>query len=129
MSSYHILFISSWYPNRNNPGHGIFNRAFAEAAALRCKVSVIHVSADEKLKKGFETETTTEGKLFTVHVYYPGSVKKRSLFHKLIQHRRRLAACKKGYELIKENRGEPDLIQLNVVLPAGPGALMLSKKF
>ncbi len=121
----HILFISSWYPNRENASHGIFNRAFARAASLHSKVSVLHVMADDSVKHGFNTQLIDDGEIFTVYVSYPAS---RTPAGKLLQYRRRLKAAEIGYNQILQRRGKPRLIQLNVVLPAGIAAHALSKQ-
>jgi glycosyltransferase involved in cell wall biosynthesis len=129
MTELHILFISSWYPGRNNVTHGIFNRNFALAAALRSRVSVLHVSPDPGLTKGYSAESFDDAGIFTVQVYYPAAKRLPSFLGKIMQHLRRLHAYKKGFKIIREQKGLPDVIQLNVVLPAGPGATMLSRAY
>lgn len=129
MSKLHILFITSWYPSPSNPTHGIFNRLFVSAAALHAKVSVLYVYADEHYTEGSQISSEEEENIFTVRVVYPGSVKRRSVFNKALQYWRRIRATEKGFDLIKTKVGKPDVVQLNVVLPAGPAALRLCKKF
>jgi glycosyltransferase involved in cell wall biosynthesis len=129
MSKLHILFIASWYPSPKNPTHGIFNRLFVSAAALHARVSVLFVSPDEHHKKGYDITSGEEENIFTVRVVYPGSPSRRSLINKVQQYKRRIRAAEKGFDVIRTKQGIPDLVQLNVVLPAGPASLYLCKKY
>lgn len=126
---HHILLISSWYPNRNNPTHGIFNTVFAKAASLHNKVSVLHVCSDERLTEDFELVESTENNITTSIVYYKkikGSFPALSPFAK---RKMLLKGFEMGFERIKGKVGLPNLIQLNVVMPAGIGVLYLSQKY
>lgn len=127
-NSKHILFISSWYPNRNNPTHGIFNRYFAEAASLFNKVRVLHVCSDENVYSDFEIEEDDQ-KIFTVTVYYKKVRSKFPFFSSILKHNRFIQAFQLGFKKIKEKSPTIDLIHLNVVMPAGIGALHLSRKY
>ncbi|PBQ31769.1 hypothetical protein CNR22_08300 [Sphingobacteriaceae bacterium] len=124
----HILFISSWYPNRQNPTHGIFNRYFAEAAALYNEVSVVHVCSDENLKSEFECIESLEGSILTLTVYYKKVESLIPFFSKVKKKKRVLEAFDYGYQELTKRRVKPDLIQLNVIMPMGIGAYHLSKK-
>ena len=125
----HILFISSWYPNRNNPTHGIFNQAFAEAAALYNKVSVLHVCSDQHLSTDFEVVTSTEKDITTVTVYYKKIEGGISVLSQLKKRKQLIRGFETGYQQVLSQIGAPDLIQLNVVMPSGIGAFSLSKKY
>lgn len=125
----HILFISSWYPNRTNPTHGIFNRYFADASALYNKVSVLHVCSDDTLKSEFESVESTENDIKTVTVYYKKINSNTPLFSQLKKKRRVIQAFERGFQIILNKVGRPDLIQLNVILPMGLGAYHLSTKY
>jgi glycosyltransferase involved in cell wall biosynthesis len=129
MPAKHILFISSWYPNRSNPAHGIFNRHFARAAAINNKVSVLHVCSDESVKKGFEFVNSNDRDIWTLHVYYKKASTRIPLLSPLLKLRRLIKAYGLGYRKIVSERGSPDLIHLNIFLPAGIGVWYLHKKF
>jgi len=124
----HILFISSWYPNRQDPTHGIFNRFFAEAAALYNRVSVIHVCSEENLKADFECTESFENNILTLTVYYKKVASRFPFFSQLVKKKRVLKAFDLGYEELVKRNGKPDLIQLNVIMPMGIGAYHLSKR-
>jgi len=127
-SKKHILFISSWYPNRQDPTHGIFNRFFADAAALYNKVSVLHISSEENLNAEFECVNSVENNILTVTVYYKKVKSDFPFFSQLIKKNKVLRAFDLGYETLVQKAGKPDLIQLNVVMPMGVGVYHLSKK-
>lgn len=126
--SKHILFISSWYPNKNNPTHGVFNRHFAEAASLQNRVTVLHVTSDTSVKKDFEVVEETVGNIYTIWVYYRKVNSNLPIVSQLIKRKRFVKAYDVAYEVLKQKAGVPDLIQLNVAMPAGLGVLHLSKK-
>lgn len=124
----HILLIPSWYPNRNNWLHGIFNREFAETIALNHKVSVIHVCSDSTLQSDIEVIEEMKGNVFSVIIYYKQIKTKIPLLSQFLKKRKLIQLYEKGFEIIQRKRGLPDIMQLNVVLPAGIGAKHLSDK-
>ncbi|WP_317898744.1 glycosyltransferase [Aurantibacillus circumpalustris] len=124
----HILFISSWYPNRQDSTHGIFNRFFAEAASLYNKVSVLHVCSEENLKSNFECVESYENNIRTVTVYYKKIASRFPLFSQLKKKRKVLEAFDMGYDLLIKKEGKVDLIQINVIMQMGIGAYHLSQK-
>lgn len=124
----HILFISSWYPNRQNPTHGIFNRFFAEAVSLYNKVSVLHVVSDENLQNDMECEESFENNILTLTVYYRKITSTIPVWSQLKKRSKVLEAFDLGYERLIRKAGKPDLIQLNVIMPLGLGAYHLSEK-
>lgn len=123
----HILFISSWYPNRNNPTHGIFNKEFAKAAALYNKVSVLHVCSDENMHSETEFVESTENNIYTLIVYYK-KIKSLPFINLFLKRKKVLQLVDIGFSKLMSRVGRPDLIQLNVVMPMGVAAHHLSKK-
>ncbi len=124
----HILFISSWYPNRTNTLHGIFNNYFAQASALNNTVSVVHVCSDENLKQEYEVCQFLDENIATVIIYYKKITSKIPIVSNLLKFRKLIKAYQIGYEIICKHISKPNLIQLNVVMPAGIGALHLAQK-
>lgn len=125
----HILFISSWYPNRNNPTHGIFNRYFADAVSLYHKVSVLHVCSDEYLKTDFECVESVEKGITTCTVYYKKINSELPVFSQIKKRSKVIRAFELGFQNLLRSNGMPDLIQLNVIMPMGIGAYYLSGKY
>lgn len=124
----HILFFSSWYPNRNHPTHGIFNRHFAKAASMHHKVSVLHLVSEA----GLQSEEQVSGQdptLYERYIYYPKLKFSLPLIGPWLKQQRYLRALEKGYAQVCRKKGKPQLLHCNVALPAGLGALHLKKKF
>lgn len=126
--SKHILFISSWYPHPHDPTHGIFNRHFAEAAALHHRVSVLHVLSDSLIEQDLKIESQTVDGIFTIWVHYKKVKSAIPFFAQWLKRKRMLNAYNVGYDLLVKQTTRPDLIQLNVAMPAGIGVLNLARK-
>lgn len=126
--SKHILFISSWYPHPNNPTHGIFNRHFAEAAAKYATVSVLHVISDNNTSHSPAISEEHSPGIYTLRTSYQKVNGKIPLLSQWIKWKRMIAAYDRAFDRLVSQRGKPDLIQLNVAMPAGLGVLYLCKK-
>jgi L-malate glycosyltransferase len=124
----HILFISSWYPVKENPTHGIFNRYFAEAAARRCTVSAVSVTSDAVMKENTRIEQKNDGGILTVAAYYRKVRTRVPFVSQFIKYMRSRHALMAAYSAVTAANGKPQLIQLNVVMPMGPLALFLSRR-
>lgn len=125
----HILFISSWYPNRNDSTHGIFNQHFVQAASRYHKVSVLHVCFDKNIHQNRELVSPTVNGVFTQYVYIQKVRTRIPFLSQWLKRLRLLNAYEEGFQLLIKERGIPQLIQLNVVLPAGIGVLHLHQKY
>ncbi len=124
----HILFISSWYPNKTNSTHGIFNKDFVKAASINNTVSVLHVCSSQNIgNTDFITEPFFDENIFNYFIYYK-KITSTSLFAKYSKLNKTNQLYELGYSKIVEQFGKPDIIHLNVILPAGFGAIHLSKK-
>lgn len=121
--------IPSWYPNRNNLLHGIFNREFAETIAINHKVSIIHVCSDSTISSDFEISEELKGNIYTVIIYYKQIKNKTPFLSQFLKKKKLIELYEKGFEIIEKKSGKPDIIQLNVVLPAGIGAKHLADKY
>ncbi len=120
-----VLFLASWYPSRIHPIAGIFIKRHAEAVSLYSDVAVLFVTADESLKdKTYDIEYSLENNIPTVRVYYKRFSKVKGV-SKFINLYRYFKASYLGLKVIKENFGKPDLVHVNVTLPAGLAALAL----
>lgn len=125
----HILFISSWYPNKNNPTHGVFNQYFAQAVALNNKVSVLHVSSDSNQESALEFDLQNESGINTLRVFYKKVTTNLPFLSQLVKLMRIKKAFELGFKRLLETEGKPDLIHLNVAMPAGIGVLQLASKY
>ena len=125
----HILFVSSWYPNKNKPLHGIFNYYFAQVAALQNKVSVLHVSADASQQAEAVTEVINEPGLFTLQVYYKKVQHNLPIISNWLRLRKLKQGYKNGFAQLVAKNGMPSLIHLNVAIPAGVAVLELARQY
>lgn len=121
-SPLHILFLSSWYPNRIQPTLGNFVQKHAEAVARLHKVSALHVCSDENLRTKFELIESDKDNVHTVNVYFKPS--KNPFVHLS----RYMTGHRKGYELICKKRGKISLVHHNILFPAGLFALRLKEE-
>ena len=115
----HVLFLSSWFPNKTHPTLGNFVQRHAEAVALFANITVLYLSKNNKTS-AFEIEDEVEGNVRIVRVYYRSN---GFLF------RNRIQSLKKGIAHINFNQNKPDIVQLNMVWPEGWQALFIQRKW
>lgn len=114
MKTKHILFLTSWYPNRNSPFAGDFIQRHARAASALNKITVLHASRNDTQEKHYEI-TQNQDIINEIIIYYKGS------FFQPFNYFKRLIALYKGLKLVENY----DLVHLNVTYPAGIFALFL----
>jgi len=108
----HILFLSSWYPNRVQPTNGNFIQKHAEVASLTNHVSVINIQPDQRVNK-IEISRNKVENLQTIIVYIP--VKSNPLL-KYLSYRK---AYKLATKYAEDEFGPITLIHLNHLFPLG----------
>lgn len=121
----HVLFISSWYPNRVRPLLGIFVKRRAIAVAERCNTGAIYICSDEK----DGVEETHEDNIYTVRIYYKRVKLKIPLLSQLIKAVRYFSAWRKGLGIYVAKAGKPDIINSNIVFPVSVVAWWLKKRW
>lgn len=90
---------------------------------------MLHVASDTSLtNERFGIVEERSGDIYTVWAYYRKVKTRFPFISHWIKRRRLLQAYDRGYEILLRNAGSPDLIQLNVAMPAGIGVMHLSKK-
>lgn len=110
----HILFISSWYPNRVQPTLGNFVQKHAEAVSDFARVTVLHVCYDDTVKGSkHEVVEQSEGKIRTIFIYLKKNSNSFFRFYKYLK------AYSAGMKMVKKEYGTPDIIHANVLLPVG----------
>lgn len=122
-----VLFLCSWYPNKDNPTVGNFIQKHAEAANIYNDVIVLAIVASKNTKTIEIVETTTNG-LNEIVVYYP---KKDSFFtigNKISGFLSHIKAFRLGYKKVQEKLGQPDILHLNVTYPLGIWAKWLKRR-
>lgn len=104
----HILILSSWYPNQNQPFLGNFVKTQAELLSEIYKVSVLYIQSAENCKS-IEFEIKEADSFSEIIAYYPKKSNPFSSYRMAIQ------ALKRGLSKINNI----DLIHGHVMLPKG----------
>lgn len=122
-----VLFISSWYPNRNAPTYGIFIKRHAEAVSLSNEVTSLYVCSEKDLPEEFAITESSENGIDTVIVYYRKVASAIPFFSQWLKFKRYLKGYRLGYERVLKKMGKPDIVHCNILFPAGLMALWLKK--
>jgi glycosyltransferase involved in cell wall biosynthesis len=120
-----VLYISSWYPNKLKPLLGIFIQRHAQALINECDIASLYVYADETES----IEETEEDGVHTVRVAYKrvkSSIPVLSSFMKLKRYNN---AWKKALDHYYKKKGKPDIVNLNVIIPAANMAMYIKRKW
>jgi len=122
-----ILFLASWFPNRWKPALGNFIQRHASAAALHDAIAVLHVSSGTRAgEPAYVVDTGDADGVFLVVVYY----RKPRIPVPGLRLWRYFRAHLIGYRRVRAHfGGHPDLVHLNVILPAGLFARYLRRMY
>ena len=107
-----VLFLSQWYPHRNDPMLGLFVQKHAEAVSLYCQVKALYIQADENISD-FEIDSRTQNNLSELIVYYP--VRRQNRCSKLSNTINYYRAYRKGYKQISSDGFNPDIVHANIL--------------
>jgi L-malate glycosyltransferase len=118
-----ILVLSSWYPNRTHPTLGNFNEKFSQAIAIYHHVFALHVVADSNMKENEEIIFSEINGVKTLHIYFK-KTNSDNIFSKISKAFKFLKYYFKGYNLVQEKMGKPDIVHLNILYPVGIIALI-----
>ncbi|HPD11323.1 MAG TPA: glycosyltransferase [Methanoregulaceae archaeon] len=119
-----VLFLASWYPSEEDPINGIFIRRHAESVSEACDISVISYHPTESKKDGLEISYYKDIQEIRI---YQKKANNRYLFA-LLQFKKILFFLMyfyKGFKIIVNTKGKPDIIHLNVIYPMGIAALFI----
>lgn len=115
-----IIFLASWYPDRENPISGIFVKRHAQAVSKYCDVSVLYVKIGA-LDDGLEV--TRDGGILTVKVYKKAANYRNKwvekFYDQILVYWIYLQAGLNGYRIVEKEFGRPDLAHVNVINFAG----------
>src|ERR1700739_3244324 len=120
-----VLYISSWYPNKAKPLLGVFIKRHAQALVNECDIASLYVYADES--EGIE-ETEEDG-VYTVRVVYKKVKNSIPVFSSFMKLKRYNDAWKKAIAFYIEKKDRPDIVNLNVVIPAANVAMYIKRKW
>ncbi len=121
-----VLYLSPWYPHRYDAMLGLFVRKHAEAVSRYCNVCVLYLFADEKAENYEVVDQVTNG-VRELYVYYPFS--KFPVLRQLTKAFGFFRAFIKGYALVEERFGRPDVTQANVLTRCGVLSYLLQKRW
>lgn len=120
-----VLFLSSWYPSRENKSLGNFVQRHAEAANKVADVTVLY-AVSSKNATSIEFDRITINEVDTLIIYYPKVKSKIPLLKKVLSRAKYLDALKQGYNFLNKKF---QIVHLNAAFPAGLFALYLKKKY
>ena len=122
-----ILFISRWYPNKEDPMPGLFVQRHAQAVGRQAEVCVLYVHpispAGRTITPGIYIEQKqgiTEVSVYfrSLRARFPGAEILKGLLY--------LCYMWKGYRLVKKEKGPFHLIHVNILTRAALLPFMLS---
>jgi len=122
-----ILFISSWYPNDEDPTLGIFIKRHAYAAETLNNVAVLIVRSDSKIKK-YESSFKEENGIKEMIITYPKirySIRGISDIFKIKYYKKYHEI---GLQLLIKKGFNPDIVHCNVINPVGIVAKLFKQK-
>lgn len=122
-----IVWLCSWYPNRNDPFDGDFIQRHARAAAAFHDIYVIYVAAETR--KGHPEKEVQIGDLpgLTEHrIYFPGG---KGFWGRVKTHYRWLFLYKQALRNYMVRYGKPDLVHIHIPMKAGIAGLWLKKRY
>jgi len=120
-----VLFLASWYPNRNHASYGLFIKKHAEAVANFTSVYVLSVLPDYKNRSIYEVDEYFEKGIYTLIIYFKKS--KIPLFKNIINRYRYIKSGIIGFKRIVKKFGKPDILHINVIWYIGVLGLILKK--
>lgn len=122
-----ILFLNSWYPNRNSLTLGNFVQKHAEAAARFENVVCLSIFPAPGIDS-VETSISFQNDVHSIVVYFPEVKVKIPGLKQLIKWRRYKKAFEIGLQQVEKHFDQIDLVHLNVAYPLGIFARLLKKK-
>ncbi|MBR5958128.1 MAG: glycosyltransferase [Salinivirgaceae bacterium] len=121
-----VLYLSAWYPHRYDAMSGLFVRKHAEAASHFCDVCVLYLMADEHVNQ-FDIVEQSTNSVREIYVYYPFA--KTPVLRQLTKAVGYVRAFWRGFAVVRQKFGLPDVVQANVLTRSGVLAHWLKRKF
>ena len=123
-----VLFLPSWYPNRNYLSHGIFIKRHALAISKVAEVITLYTCSDSNVKNGlFEIQENNKEGVNEIIIYYKKVNSSIPIFSSSLKFTRFIRAYFKGYSIVLAKFGKPNIIHLNVIFNVGIFAYIISK--
>ncbi len=122
----HVLFLTKWYPNKNDVQLGVFVRKHAWAVSEFCKVSVLYVWGDYYLNRPSVFEENQKRNFSETIIFYK---RNNGQFKLLINLYLYIKYVFIGYHHILKKHGKIDLIHVHILIRTGLAALLLKAKY
>ena len=122
-----VLFISSWFPTRNNTTKGNFVEKHIQAVSELCETAVLHVVADQQMKHEVEISLSKHGEILYLIIYFKPIELKIPFISGIIKLNKYISLYFKGYKIISKGFGKPDIIHGNILFPVGIIAYLFKK--
>lgn len=116
------LFLTAWYPNRNDKMFGLFVKKHALAVGRYCDVWVLYIHSDKNIRKTELSLQITEN-IHEIIIYYPEY--NSPFFRRFIKLISYLNSLIKGLRIYFKHSGLPDIVHVNVLTRTGIPALLL----
>lgn len=123
-----ILFISAWFPEKNNPTLGNFVLKHIQAVGIYCNVYAVHVVFNKNKSNSFsDYEYSYENEIQILRIYLnkPNPFWLNSLF--FIRFFRYINAYLKGIKYFKSKSVKFDILHANIMYPTILTAFFLHK--
>lgn len=123
-----LLIVPAWYPNREDPNLGVFNRNTAAELAATYDLAVLYVHAHSDAMLGNEIEIERGRDFLEIVVYarrrglLPGPLGSAAFPFFYARH------FKRGWARLQSEFGAPDLMALRNIFPCGFGALAVHRR-
>lgn len=118
-----VLFLAKWYPNRTDPMPGLFIRRHALSVSDKYKVAVMYVHPSPDLKKIEENANIDVNGICEVILYYPVMKTRIPFITEFVNAFLFINVHLRGFNIIWNIWGIPDLIHVNVLTRCGLIAL------
>ncbi len=123
------LWLTSWYPNRNDRFDGDFIQRHAQAVSAFCNIHVIHVQKEEHTLVDQSNELNSTGNLTENIIYYSCKKTGIAILDKWISHRNYIRCYKKAIATYILENGKPDVVHVHVAMKAGLLAVWIKQKW
>jgi glycosyltransferase involved in cell wall biosynthesis len=118
-----VLFLPSWYPDKDNPVRGIFCQKQAEAISKHSRLSVLCIRPSDSLEKNLMEVRSFENETHVIRVFF-----KKSKFIFLGRVIELIKTCFLGikyFNELRKEKGNFDIVQVNEINPMGFVAVVL----
>ena len=112
----HVLFITKWYPGRNDPQLGVFIQKHALAVSSRTKVSVIFAHPVKDQTQDILIDRHVNDGVLELRAYYRHREHSNPFYRRVLNLWALRKAYRSAYAELVEERGDPDLNHVHILI-------------